>query len=67
MKPNARPRYTLAELLAQCDVAAPPPRDEWDNVPDVGLERIGWYDDVGLERIDADDPPAQPPLVGRRP
>ena len=40
--PNKKPRYTLAELLAQCDPNAPalPILAEWDRLPPVGLERL---------------------------
>lgn len=33
-------QYTLEELLAQCDLSAPLPKDiaEWDNIPPVGNE-----------------------------
>ncbi|MCL2523302.1 MAG: AbrB/MazE/SpoVT family DNA-binding domain-containing protein [Betaproteobacteria bacterium] len=35
----ARPRYKLADLLAQCDQNAPPPNLEWwDNAKPVGEE-----------------------------
>lgn len=36
----ARQRYTLDELLEQCDLSAPVPAavDEWDDVPAVGKE-----------------------------
>lgn len=35
-----RPRYTLAELIAQCDLTAPPPKDLalWDSAKPVGNE-----------------------------
>jgi antitoxin ChpS len=34
-----RPRYKLADLLAQCDPDAPPPRlDEWDHMKPAGQE-----------------------------
>jgi hypothetical protein len=34
-------RYTLAELLAQCDLNAPLPMvDGWEAMPDVGLEVV---------------------------
>jgi hypothetical protein len=37
----ARPRYSLAELVAKCDPAAPAPSDLelWDNAKPVGRER----------------------------
>lgn len=36
----AKPRYALTDLLAQCDPAAPPPRDvaDWEAMTPVGLE-----------------------------
>ena len=35
-------RYTLEDLVAQCDPRAKPPADiaAWDNMPSVGRERI---------------------------
>lgn len=38
----ARPRYTAAELNAQCDLKAPMPADlaEWDAMHPVGLETL---------------------------
>ena len=35
-------RYTLEELVAQCDLKAAPPADigAWDSMPTVGRERI---------------------------
>lgn len=35
-----RPRYALADLIAQCDPAAPLPEDleDWDAAPSVGRE-----------------------------
>ncbi len=40
VEPQPKPRYTLAELLAQCDPAAPEDPEErlWDNLPPVGSE-----------------------------
>ena len=40
--PQTRPRYTLAELLAECDYSQPmPPEDrEWIDAPPVGRELI---------------------------
>lgn len=44
--PSVRPRYTLAELLAQCDPDAPLPQDvdpevrEWLDSPPVGREEL---------------------------
>ena len=37
-----RPKYTLAELLAQCDFSIPPSEEEteWLNAPPVGREEI---------------------------
>jgi antitoxin ChpS len=42
MSPQRRPRYTLDELLAQCDPNAPPeePDHEWLNMKPVGREII---------------------------
>ena len=39
-KSGDRPRYTLAELLAECDPSAPMPEDcvIWDAAPAVGDE-----------------------------
>ena len=39
---EARPRYKLAELLAQCDANAPLPEydDAWLNTPPLGEELI---------------------------
>ena len=36
-------RYTLAELMARCDLEAPGPADmaEWNSMREVGRERIG--------------------------
>lgn len=36
----ARPSYSLADLVAQCDLSAPEPADlaEWSNVKPVGRE-----------------------------
>jgi antitoxin ChpS len=41
-KKQNRPRYKLADLLAQCDFSIPPTREEldWLNDPPVGRERI---------------------------
>lgn len=38
----AKPRYSLAELLAQCDPNAPMPADlaAWDAMPAVGREVV---------------------------
>ncbi len=40
--PCPKPRYTLAELLAQCDPSAPPPAEDraWLDAPPVGDELI---------------------------
>ena len=40
--PRARPKYTLEELIAQCDLDAPlsPEDEEWLNDPPVGREVI---------------------------
>ena len=42
VQPRPRPRYTLGELLAQCDAAAEPePQEqEWLSAPAVGEELI---------------------------
>lgn len=42
VEPQPRPRYTLAELLAQCDAsAAPDPHDAaWLDAPAVGRELL---------------------------
>jgi antitoxin ChpS len=42
MRANRRPKYKLADLLAQCDPDAPrdPELDEWFNAPSVGNEII---------------------------
>lgn len=33
-------KYTLAELMAQCDLTAPRARDPWDDAPPVGGELL---------------------------
>ena len=39
IEPHPRPRYTLDELVAQCDVSALSPEDrEWLEAPPVGNE-----------------------------
>lgn len=40
VEPRPKPRYTLAELLAQCDPAAPisAEEQEWQNIEPVGQE-----------------------------
>jgi antitoxin ChpS len=42
MRANKRPKYKLADLLAQCDPNAPrdPELEEWLNAPSVGREII---------------------------
>jgi antitoxin ChpS len=42
VEPSARPRYTMAELLAASDYSQPQPPEEreWVDVPAVGGERI---------------------------
>lgn len=37
---DARPQYSLAQLLSQCDLAAPYPQElaEWDAVKPIGRE-----------------------------
>jgi hypothetical protein len=44
--PRKRPRYKLADLLAQCDPNAPrnPECEEWLNAPSVGLEILPPYE-----------------------
>jgi antitoxin ChpS len=39
---NPKPKYTLAELLAQCDPAAAPNEDEraWEDTEPVGREML---------------------------
>lgn len=43
VKPQSTKRYTLKELLAQCNATAPMPTEvnEWENAPLVGLENNG--------------------------
>lgn len=36
--PRKRPKYTLDELLAQCNLSAPAIDEEWDAAPPVGRE-----------------------------
>lgn len=38
---QGKPRYTMEQLIAECDPGAPPPvlRD-WEDMPAVGLERV---------------------------
>ena len=42
VKPRPRPKYTMAELLAQCDYSQPmtPEEREWVDAPAVGRELI---------------------------
>ena len=42
--PLQRKKYTLAELLAQCDPSQPitAQEQEWMDMPAVGLEKEGW-------------------------
>lgn len=42
IEPNPRPRYTLDELLAQCDASAEPTTEDrkWLEAPAVGRELI---------------------------
>lgn len=44
VEPRPRPRYTLDELLAQCDTAAEPDSDDqaWLNAKPVGRELLRW-------------------------
>lgn len=53
-KRRPRPRYTAAELMAQCDPNAPMPADmiAWDRMPDVGLERQGASQEPAYARDD---------------
>lgn len=43
VKPNQTRRYTLVELIAQCNPKAPMPAEiaGWENMPLVGLEDNG--------------------------
>lgn len=43
LKPKTAKRYTLKELLAQCNAKAPMPAEvaEWENMPSAGLESNG--------------------------
>lgn len=43
VKPKIAKRYTLAELVAQCNLNAPMPNEVsgWENMPMVGLENHG--------------------------
>ncbi|MGH8467621.1 MAG: AbrB/MazE/SpoVT family DNA-binding domain-containing protein [Gammaproteobacteria bacterium] len=40
VEPKKKPRYTLAELMAQCDLSQPMSTEEreWLDTPDVGAE-----------------------------
>lgn len=42
--PIKRKKYTLAELMAQCDATLPltVQEQEWLDMPTVGLEKEGW-------------------------
>lgn len=42
--PQKKPRYKLADLMAQCDPNVPLNAEEleWMNMPEVGLEKEGW-------------------------
>ena len=42
IRPRKRPKYTLEELLAQCDPSIPPHDDEilWDRMEPVGREIV---------------------------
>jgi antitoxin ChpS len=41
LRPQARPRYTLSELIAACDDTAPlEPDDQWNSGPPAGRELI---------------------------
>ena len=42
VEPRPRPRYSLAELVAQCDADAPPSEEArlWDEAPLVGGEAL---------------------------
>lgn len=42
IEPHRRPKYTLAELLAQCDpdAARDPELQEWLDAPPVGREKL---------------------------
>jgi len=44
VNPNPRPRFTLDELLAQCDATAETSTEdrEWLNAPSVGGELLQW-------------------------
>ena len=35
---SSKPKYSLDELLAKCDLSAPTPKNEWDNIDPVGNE-----------------------------
>ncbi|WP_422136098.1 AbrB/MazE/SpoVT family DNA-binding domain-containing protein [Endozoicomonas sp. ALD040] len=41
-KATKRPRYSMDELLAQCDLSAAMPEEltEWDSIPPVGDEAL---------------------------
>jgi len=42
LTPATKPRYSLAELMAQCDLESPPPEDAkaWSEMEPVGKEII---------------------------
>ena len=42
IEPNPKPRYTLAELIAQCDPSAPVSDEEqaWDEAESAGREML---------------------------
>ena len=42
--PQKKPRYKLADLMAQCDPRVPLNDEEleWMNIPTVGLGKEGW-------------------------
>ncbi len=35
---SSKPKYSLKELLAKCDLTAPAPESEWDSIEPVGNE-----------------------------
>lgn len=42
IEPTKKPKYTLSELIAQCDLSQPVSADEqeWMNAPSVGAEEL---------------------------
>lgn len=42
LEPSRKPRYTLAELVAQCDPEAPLSAEDqaWIDAPDIGREAL---------------------------